>query len=287
MYNYPFQHHTAAFRLLIRVFEEQQVPYFLIGGQARDLLLSRMHIQAYALTKDIDFAVMVPDLGKFEQLRSMLLGLGFEPRSEAQYRLAWPESNTIIDLLPFGGLALDGVVSFPPPGLDVSVRGFQEVLPTLEYVELDPPHSLRIPVAPLHGIFLLKLIAWSERPEHRMKDLDDMERIIYHYWDFCEREVFGTELHLDLFEFEGEDADIQIWGARVLGRHLARMLSGSPRLHEEVIALIAKQADMRVKVGPLLLRFSRSIESDDRDINLGKRMLDHLIAGLRDHARQA
>ncbi len=282
MTNYPFQHHTEAFRVLMAVFDTFGLPYFLIGGQARDLLLSRMEIPAYAFTRDIDFAVMVADLGKYEQLRAQLLVSGFEPTKTAQYRLVWSASHTEIDLIPFGGLAPEGVVSFPPPGLEVSVRGLKEVLPALEFVEIDPPDSIRMPVAPLHGIFLLKLIAWSERPDHRMKDLDDMERIIYHYWDFCEREVFDTELHMDLFDLEGEDSDTKVWGARVLGRHLAKLLSGSPKLHEEVMGVLSHQAATHTKVGPLLLKFSRSLESDDRDIDLGKRLLDHLVAGLRD-----
>lgn len=70
MHDYPYQHHTAAFRALTEVFHAFELPYFLIGGQARDLLLSRMQIPAYAKTKDIDFAVMVRDMGQFEQLRA-------------------------------------------------------------------------------------------------------------------------------------------------------------------------------------------------------------------------
>lgn len=282
MPSYPYQQHTEAFRVLVSIFQSFGLPYFLIGGQARDLLLSRMQIPTYAYTKDIDFAVMVQDMGQYEQLRDQLLASGFEPTKVAQYRLVWAASHTVVDVMPFGELAESGIVHFPPPGFDLSVRGLKEILRTLELIPIDAAETIRIPVAPLQGIFLLKVIAWSERPEHRMKDLDDMERIIHHYWDFCEREVFDTELHMDLFEFEGEDADTQIWGARVLGRHLARMLAGSPGLRDEVIELLAKQADTHQKVGPLLLKFSRSLESDTRDISLGKRMLDHLIAGLRD-----
>lgn len=286
MPNYPFQHHTEAFRVLIAVFDTFGLPYFLIGGQARDLLLSRMQIPTYAYTKDIDFAVMVQDMGQFEQLRDRLLASGFEPTRVAQYRLVWATSHTVIDVMPFGGLASGEIVRFPPPGFDLSVRGMREILPSLELVPIDADETICIPVAPLHGIFLLKVIAWSERPDHRMKDLDDMERIIHHYWDFCEREVLDTELHLDLFEFEGDDADIQVWGARVLGRHLAKLLSGSPSLHQAVVDVLAQQADTRKKVGPLLMRFSHSLENDNHDIDWGKRLLDHLVAGMHDVTAQ-
>jgi predicted nucleotidyltransferase len=285
MPDYPYQQHTAAFRALTDVFHAFELPYFLIGGQARDLLLSRMQIPTYAKTKDIDFAVMVRDMGQFEQLRDQLLASGFEPTKAAQYRLIWTESHTVIDLLPFGAVADAGIVHFPPPGFDLSVRGFQEMLPALEYAEIDVEQTIRIPVAPLHGIFLLKVIAWAERPEHRMKDLDDMERILYHYWDFCEREVFDTPQHEDLFDFTGADSDIQIWGARVLGRHLARLLAGSSTLHGHISQVLQKESDTSKQIGPFLQKFLRSMEEDERELAFGKRMLDHLIAGLHDPPR--
>jgi predicted nucleotidyltransferase len=285
MFEYPYQHHKEAFRVLAQVFQSFDLPYFLIGGQARDLLLSRMNIPTYAYTKDIDFAVMVRDMGQFEQLRAKLLEVGFEPTKGAQYRLIWTSSHTIIDLLPFGSLADEGIVHFLPPGFDLSVRGFQEVLLALEYAEIDAEKKIRIPIAPLHGIFLLKIIAWSERPDDRGKDLDDMERILHFYWEFCEEEVY--ERHLDVFGLTEDIYDLKGCSARVLGRHLAQLLASSPVLRDEVADVLQREADKMDHPGKMLLKFARTDRDGEQDIGYAKRILDHLVAGLRDTFPQA
>ena len=67
-----------AFRALITTFELKGLLYYLIGGQARDLLLSKRDITPAALTRDIDFAIMVQDFGQFVGLRIALREVGFE-----------------------------------------------------------------------------------------------------------------------------------------------------------------------------------------------------------------
>ena len=275
--DYPFRHHKKAFQTLIEIFEKHSVVYFLIGGQARDLLLSQRDIHSPALTRDIDFAVMVQDFGQFSAIHAELLSAGFE-KTSLSYRILWTESRTMIDLLPFGGIADKDVVHFPPTAFDLSVMGFLEIVEDLERHFIDREETVSIPIAPLHGIFLLKVISWDDRPEMRGKDLGDLGLILNHYWDFFEDE--GYDRHLDVFDLKV--VHYEAYGARILGRHLAKPLLKSSDLRARFLRILNKQAGMVDPPGPMLLRFSRETWDGERNIAYGKELLDQLLLGIGD-----
>jgi predicted nucleotidyltransferase len=277
MNNYPFQQHYEAFKTLIETFEASGIHHYLIGGQARDLLLSQKDIKPISVTPDIDFAVMVQDFGQFEGLRTALFGAGFE-RTKLPYRLLWPSSRTMIDLLPFGEIAADDVVHFPPPGFDISVLGFHEIGSHLERYYIDEGRTLSIPIAPLHGIFLLKVISWDDRPEIRGKDLKDLKQILAHYWTFYQEEAYDD--HLDIFDLEIEP--LEGWGARILGRHLAAPLSKSIALKQRVVDILVKQVVMVDPPGPMLLCFALENEDGDRSIVYAIGLLQQVLLGIED-----
>ncbi len=277
MNDYPFQQHYAAFKALIETFEASGVHHYLIGGQARDLLLSQKNIKPISVTPDIDFAVMVQDFGQFNGLRKALFGVGFE-QTKLPYRLLWPSTRTMIDLLPFGEIANEDVVHFPPPEFDLSVLGFHEISDQLQRYYIDEKRTLSIPIAPLHGIFLLKVISWDDRPEIRGKDLRDLQQILENYWGFYENEAYDE--HWDIFEIEVEN--IEAYGARILGRHLARPLSKSNTLKSRVVGILQKQTDQVDPPSPMLLCFARENWEGDKNITFSKEMLDQVLLGIED-----
>jgi predicted nucleotidyltransferase len=69
-------------------------------------------------TKDIDFAILVSEVDKFDQLKHRLIDkYGFEKRKESDMVLFSPRKMQI-DILPFGELEVDG---------GVPVRGKPEI----------------------------------------------------------------------------------------------------------------------------------------------------------------
>ena len=63
-------------------------------------------------TKDVDFAVVLPDWRAFAQLKGHLIrDHGFADEARQQHRLVFraegPGCGTPIDLVPFGGLQVD------------------------------------------------------------------------------------------------------------------------------------------------------------------------------------
>ncbi|HET8854551.1 MAG TPA: hypothetical protein VFM60_01395, partial [Salinimicrobium sp.] len=122
-------------------------------------------------------------------------------RAQAPWTLYNEKYRIAIDLLPFGEIEEKFITQFNRRYTDLHVLGFSEVLQKSEIVEIEEK-SIKIPSLP--GKVILKLIAWSDRPEDRGNDLYDILRIIEHYFDFNFDEI--VEHHNDTFP-EGDDFD--------------------------------------------------------------------------------
>ena len=86
--HYAFSEHKNAFEVLIEVFTTFSIQYFLIGAQARDVHFYQQGIKPNRGTRDIDFAVMVQDMKKYNELKEALNAKGFE-NTKDPYRLNW------------------------------------------------------------------------------------------------------------------------------------------------------------------------------------------------------
>ena len=131
--------------------------------------------------------------------------------NEAQlpYTLRHAEYDIVIDLLPFGEIEQKDTVRFHNRQVDLVVLGFKEILSEVETILLE---SREVLVPPLRGIVLLKLISWSDRPEMRSSDLDDIYHIIAVLHDLSFDEI--VEQHSELLLNEPYDneliADLQL-----------------------------------------------------------------------------
>ena len=85
------------------------------------------------------------------------------------------------------------------------------------------------------GMVILKLIAWSDRPEERDNDLYDILRIIEHYFDLNFDEI--VEHHNDTFP-EEDDLDQFKIAARVLGRKASHFLNISAAINKRILKTI-------------------------------------------------
>jgi predicted nucleotidyltransferase len=83
-------------------------------------------------------------------------------------------------------------------------------------------------------MIILKLIAWSDRPEERDNDLVDILRIIEHYFEYDYDEI--VEQHNDTFDDQNFD-QLKI-GAEVLGRKARFYLNKSDQLSKRVVNLV-------------------------------------------------
>ena len=137
------------------------------GATARDIVLHYGHgARIQRATRDVDFAIEVPDWIAFEALKDALCAQGFRT-AKAQHRLIGP-ADAVVDLVPFGNIEDEKAsIAWPPTGeVAMNVLGFQEACDAAEWVRIQNEPELDIPVATLaianhQGLPALRALASS------------------------------------------------------------------------------------------------------------------------------
>lgn len=216
-----------------------EIDFYLVGAVARDVWMTAIHdIPPSRITGDIDFAVFINDKQTYNELRHYLIETeGFSPYKGNAFVLKW--KNLEVDLLPFGAIEGKGSsVSVEGTGLtSVNVPAFKEIydygLPT---AELEEKHTFKFCTLP--GIVLLKLIAYQDRPEIRRDDIKDISKILKHFFDMYDNEIY--EHHNELF---GDEISLDLLGARVMGREIGKIARANPELYERILSLLLQNTD--------------------------------------------
>lgn len=251
--------------LIHKACAEAHADFYLIGARAKDFWFTANQLEPRRYTMDIDFAVLVPSMKVFEKIIELLsVKYGFKTFEKIPHRIIFTKSDLIIDILPFGGVDKAGYINFSDKfDTKISVLGFREVYENAVTANF---FGEEIKVASLPGLCILKLIAWSDNPLERGKDIQDISNIIQHFFNI-ESEVIYNE-HPDLFE--NDDFDMVNAGARVLGRQINKILSGSAKTkkrivsilesnvkdveHSKIGAIIAKDSGVTIEKAVLLLK---------------------------------
>jgi predicted nucleotidyltransferase len=262
------------FELLDEVFRERQIPYYLIGANAIALLLLKDGIKPSRGTRDIDFAVMISSRSEYKEFSDELNKKGFE-KVAAPWTFRHPKFDTVIDVLPFGEIEETYTENFDHRTTDLHVLGFKEVLSDSAQIWVDET-LVNIPTLP--GFILLKLTAWSDRPEDRGNDLGDILSIISSYydshWDFILDD--HGEL-LDLLGDEGKD-DERLVAARVLGREAAAYLQKSERLRERILEVLDKNINDQFN-SDIARQWAAKL---DKDMTYTLSLLEAFLTGIKE-----
>jgi len=229
--DYSFANHGEVYEILEEVFTSHNIKYYLIGANARDVQLYKAGVKPARNTADIDFAVMVPSMKKYDSIFTELLNRGFK-KTEEVYRLTYNKTNTILDLLPYGEIEQNYTVNFDKRDISLSVLGFKEVGEHAESVEI-PEAGFSLPTSPVVGLIILKLVSWNDKPD-RTKDLEDISLLLSSGWEFYEAEAY--ENHLDLFEVD--DFEMTTAGARIIGRKMKPILASNEKLYQTIMGIL-------------------------------------------------
>jgi predicted nucleotidyltransferase len=224
-----------SFDCIDEVMQELQIPYYLIGVSAIALQLLKEGIKPSRGTKDIDFAVMISSLKEYDTIRDALSIRGFKS-VVAPWTFYSEQFKVAIDLLPFGEIEENNTDNFNERYTDLHVLGFREVMEEAVPVEIEEKIAN---VPPLPGMVILKLIAWSDRPEERENDLSDILRIIQHYYTLNWAEI--VEKHFDTLEHDPFDQ--LLIAAEVLGRNSRLYLQKSEAISARVMNVLASNSE--------------------------------------------
>ncbi|WP_375586859.1 hypothetical protein [Flagellimonas aurea] len=223
-------HFKEVFDLIDEIMVQHNIPYYLIGVGAIALELLKKGIKPSRGTKDIDFAIMISSINEYENLSASLVKVGFTS-VQAPWTFYSDKFNIAIDLLPFGEIEEQDTVQFNDRYTDLHVLGFKEVLENPDTV---PIEEKIVNIPPLPGMVVLKLVAWSDRPEERENDLTDILRIIEHYFEHNFDEI--VEFHHDTFP--EDNFDPLMISAEVLGRKAKTYMLKSEKLSERITNIL-------------------------------------------------
>ena len=150
---------------LAQAFCEIGAPLYVVGAVARDLSLKMLGTgDSPRRTMDLDVGVMLGEWSEFETLSGILVRRGFEKAPEKQRFHYLPPSGFRyeVDIVPFGQIAENDMVAWPPEGNPVmSVRCFSDIMEHADLITVDGSFQFR--VAPLSGQWLIKFDAWYDR----------------------------------------------------------------------------------------------------------------------------
>lgn len=222
------------FDIIDKVLVKEGIPYYLVGASAIALELLKKGKKPSRGTKDIDFALMVSYMDEYDKVVELLVNEGFK-KVKLPWTIYHPEYDVAVDLLPFGQIEENDTVSFNERYSDLHVLGFREVLESA--IEI-PVEKKVAKVPPLPGMIILKLAAWSDRPEERDNDLADIFKIIEAYFEHEWDDI--VESHFDLLDQLDEiNGQLKI-AARVLGRKAREYLLKSETLSYRIFGLLEK-----------------------------------------------
>lgn len=149
--------------------KELGIEYFIVGAIARNIWYVSNDKNPSG-TKDVDLGVYIADIKQYNRLRAILSNkYNYTRSAENAFCLLTPEGKQI-DLLPFGEIEKEGQVLIEGKGLiNINLDGFKEVFELgLDEIRIGKEiyKACSIP-----GMIILKLIAYDDRPDERIKDV--------------------------------------------------------------------------------------------------------------------
>ncbi len=240
---------------LLSIFDELNVRFFVIGATARDIMMQIHQKQAGRGTYDLDIAIAINNWEKFEEIKNKLLQLEhFEEDVRHIQKLRY-QKYFEVDLVPYGVIAEEKNKIFWPPDQNIamSVLGYDAVEKDL--VEVSFEDDLKVKVASLSGIFILKLLAWKDRYLQGNKDAEDIGFILQNYLPINEERA-ALEHYEAVYELE--DFSIVKGSAVLLGIDINKLLEENKAAKRELKQLIKIEIEKEL-TSPL---FNQIIETN-------------------------
>lgn len=233
---------VSILREIQEVSTKMNVPFFVIGATARDIILEhQFDIKPKRATIDIDIGVLIAGWDQFETLKDELIrSARFSPSKQKQ-RLIYND-NFPLDIIPFGAIEDEnGSISWPPDHeIRMNIAGFQECFQHAVSVKLSSNPELIVKMVSLAGLALLKLISWDDNPERRRKDAPDLLLIMRHYLDAGNLDRLFDE-GSNIIEEGSYDYDLA--SARFLGRDIVNI--SSPATKAKLIEILEREANSK------------------------------------------
>lgn len=218
-------------KALVAGYEEMELPLYVVGASARDMAMRVLGLpKPERTTTDLDVAILLQDWSQYDRLSKILEDRYFQKDPAKQrfwYKGPNNENDYEVDVVPFGGVAKNEMVAWPPEGNPVmSVRCFVDVMRFADKVIVDD--TFVVWMAPISGQLLIKLDAWLDRHLKKDTDASDMMYLLKNVYGayVAVKEPLPREVNL-----EDADFDVIVAGAQWMAAELRTMLTIEHRLY--------------------------------------------------------
>ena len=228
------------FEQIDKISKSLEIDFVIIGATARDIILKTYHnIDTIRATYDIDLAVQVASWEQFNNLKISFIASGKFKPSKLDCRIHF-EDDTIIDIIPFGGITKANHILTLPNKKTMNLTGFEEAFNTAITARIRLNPLLESKFLSPSGMALMKLISWDEKYPEREKDAEDLFLLMSSYLDAGNsKRLYDKEKDL----LEMDNFDYTLSGSRLLGRDLA-MISNKATI-KVVFDIINRETDGR------------------------------------------
>jgi len=263
-----------AIEIISRVANSLQIPFFLIGATARDLLLAVHDIPTYRATLDLDIGVKIPDWEKFYELKKGLIETDIFMAAKEEQRLKYKD-HIDIDIVPFGAISdKNHLIEWPSQETVMHVLGFEETYKHAQIVRLRSKPALDVKLVTLPGLSVMKMLSWKDKYPERKKDATDLFLIIRYYSDAGNFERIPDEMPELL---KSDDFDFVVAGARLLGRDIAKILN--PATKKGILDILEKETGEQDRYR-LIEDMMRSDMGEISDFDSISNLLEELKSGI-------
>lgn len=204
----------AALQTLADVLTNEGTDLVMIGATVPMVLIDAKQGRGGGrTTRDVDVVITAATWEEFAAIKRRLTSAGFRQGEEPQ-RLYFG-TGIEIDLIPYSPtLAPDDRLHWPGTDLVMSTLGMAEAFECAKRTLLDS--KLELPMVPVPGCVLLKLIAYHDRPEERVRDLKDVVYCFEHYEEDSERRFeIAVGASVDGVDVQFEEAGAYLLGCEV------------------------------------------------------------------------
>jgi predicted nucleotidyltransferase len=257
---------------------ELGIDFFGIGALARNVWFISNNEQARG-TKDVDFAVYVPTLERYQALRDKLVSnYSYTSIPTNEYRLISPPPNQIaVDLIPFEMIAeQESNIVSTKSILSNNFEGLPEVYLNGLVDATIEEHAINVCSIP--SVVILKLISYDDRPENRPNDPIDINSILSYYPEL-EMEMIWEE-YTFLYETDQEALSPYDIGIKVLGYEIAKIIGIKPQLLERVLDILNRAINLQSNLAQQMIQDStkETVEDKCNSLTLIKQGIEEQVA---------
>ena len=244
--------------------QEIDIPLYVVGATARDIMMKLLdEDEVRRRTNDLDVAIALKDWSDYDMVQNKLESNHFIKEKDKQkfyYKGVDGKNDFEVDVVPFGGVAQDEQICWPPEGNPVmSVKCFEDVMACSLTVSID--NNITFQIAPLCGQFLIKLDTWIDRHAKTNKDAVDMYYFLTKYFTTMVMNGATPPDEINLSD-DKEDIELDILSARWLALDIAKLLSDE---HLKYYITIIHDELSKEEDSALFYQFMNNFSDDKED----------------------